>query len=87
MHLGRREIERVPQARADRQPVGHLPVVLNEVLLELRAVSNLLLLQIDREVLHLAEQEARERRARCSATPGRSLQSVLNVNEPVGEGG
>src|SRR5262249_56662748 len=62
--LGRWKIQRVPQAGVDRETVRHLPVVLNEVLLEVRAFLNLRGLEIDREVLHLSEQEARQRRAR-----------------------
>ena len=42
----------------------HFPVVLDEVFLEVRALLDRRLLQIDRERLNLAEQEARERRAR-----------------------
>ena len=61
--LGRRKIQRVAQAGIDGEPVRDLPVVLDEVLLEARALLNLRLLQIDRERLDLAEQEAGERRA------------------------
>ncbi len=50
------------------------------------AVPNLLLLQIDRELLDLPEQKARERRA-CIGVPGRSVKRLLKVNEPVGDGG
>ena len=47
--LGRRKIQRVAQAGIEREPIGDLPVVLDEVLLEVRALLNLRLLQIDRE--------------------------------------
>ena len=54
----------------------------------MRAVANLLLLQIDRELLHLAEQKAGERRARVGARARRrSVNRLLKVNEPVGDGG
>ena len=39
------------------------PVVLDEVLLEMRAVPDLVLLQVDRELLDLAEEKAGERRS------------------------
>src|SRR5258705_78720 len=58
----RREVQRVAHAGRQR-PVGRdLPVVLDEVLLEVRAIADLLLLQVDRERLHLSEEETRERR-------------------------
>src|SRR5438445_806688 len=63
VHLGGREIQRVAHARRQRPAMGDLPVVLDEVLLKVRAVLDLLLLQIDRERLHLAEQKARKWRA------------------------
>ena len=68
--LCRGKIQRVPQARIDGEPIGDFPVVLNEVLLEVRALLNLRLLQVDRERLNLAEQKAGQRRAgirRCPA--------------------
>ena len=42
----------------------------------MRAVADLLLLQVDRELLHLAEEEAGERRAGVRRTPGRSREQV-----------
>src|SRR4029453_3824379 len=54
---------RVTQPGADRERVRDTPVVLDEVLLELRPLLDLVGLQIDRKALHLAEEEARELRA------------------------
>ena len=84
--LGRREIQRVSQAGVDGEAPRHTPVILDEVFLELRTIPDLVFLQVDRELLHLSEQKAGERRARV-AVPGRSVNRLLNVNEPVGEGG
>ena len=56
-----REIEGVAKSRVDGQAIRHLPVVLNEVLLEVRALLDVGLLKIDGKGLHLSEQEARER--------------------------
>src|SRR5262245_48247559 len=47
VRLDRGEVERIAEARVDGQPVVHPPVVLDEILLNVRAVSNLLLLEID----------------------------------------
>src|SRR6185436_18148159 len=58
--LCRWEIQRVAQSRIERQAIGHLPVVLNEVFLNVRALLNIGLLEIDIECLHLSQQEARE---------------------------
>ena len=49
----------------------------NEVLLEVRAVPDLLLLQVDREQLHLPQQKAGERRAR--------VRGSRQIAEQVGE--
>ena len=85
--FGRREVQRVAHAGVDRDAVRQPPVVLDEVLLEVRAVPDLVLLQVDRELLHLAEQEAGERRAGVGDVPGRSVNRLLKVNDPVGDGG
>ncbi len=61
--FGGRKVQRVSHAGVDGHAVGHAPVVLDEVLLEMGPVANLLLLQVDRELLNLAQEKARERRA------------------------
>jgi hypothetical protein len=53
-------VEGVPETGADRQAAGELPVILYEILLKARALLDLLLLQINREGLDLAEQETGE---------------------------
>ena len=45
--FGRRKIQRVAQAGVQRQPIGDLPVVLDEILLEMRPLLDLRRLQID----------------------------------------
>ena len=62
--LDRRKVQRVPQSWRQREAIGHPPVVLDEILLHVGPVANLPWLQIDRERLHLPEQEAGERRSR-----------------------
>ena len=85
--LGRREIQRVAQARIDRQAIGHLPVVLDEVLLKVRALLNLRLLQVDGRRSAPVRAGSSRARCRCSRRPGRSLPTVLKANDPVGDGG
>ena len=76
--FGGREVQRVADAGIDRQAIGQPPVVLDEVLLEVGAIADLLLLEVDRELLHLSEQEARERRAR--------VRRAREIAEQVAEG-
>ena len=57
-------------AGVDGDAIRQPPVVLNEVLLEVGAIPDLVLLQVDRELLHLAEQKARERRAGVARRAG-----------------
>ena len=63
--LGRREVERVAQAGVDREARGRAPVVLDEELQDPGPLPELLVLKVDREVLHLAQEEAREGQARA----------------------
>ena len=84
--LRRREVQRVTQAAVHREPRRDPPVVLDEVLLEMRAVADAVVLQIDRELLDLTEKKAREG-VPVFAVPGRSVKRLLKVNAPVGDGG
>src|SRR5262249_15423887 len=58
--LGGWKVQRVSQPRVDREAVGDFPVVLNGVLMKMRAFLNFRLLEVDGKGLHLSKQEARE---------------------------
>jgi hypothetical protein len=64
VRLGGGKIQRVSEPGVDGDPVRQAPVILNEVLLEVRAVADRVLLEVDGELLHLAKQKARQRCAR-----------------------
>src|SRR6185369_8583757 len=72
------EVQRVADAGISRHPIGQAPVVLEEVFLEVGAIADLFLLEVDRELLHLSQQEARERR------PG--VRGAREIAEQVAEG-
>ena len=61
--FGRGKVQRIANAGIQRDALRHPPIVLNEVLLEVGAVPNLRLLQIDREPLDLTQEKAGQRRA------------------------
>jgi hypothetical protein len=64
----RGEVQRVAQPAVHRDTVGYAPVVLGKILFKVGAIAYLILLQIDRELLDLPQQETRERRPRvCDA--------------------
>ncbi len=100
MDFRRREVERVAQPGRQREVRRDLPVVLDEVFLRSRPLLDLLLLQIDREGLHLSEEETRQRRpgpagARLVAADGvererpgggRRLDDVQALPAPVDAG-
>src|SRR5215203_7459756 len=62
----RGKVQRIPQSAIHRDAAGCTPRILHEVLLRVCAVADLLRLHVDREALHLAEQEAGEWRASVS---------------------
>jgi hypothetical protein len=56
-----REVKRVARPNVERQPIGRLPVVLCEVLLDVVPWADNALLQVDLKRVHLANQEAGDR--------------------------
>src|SRR5262249_13716980 len=75
------KVQGVANTGSDRQSAGCLPGVLNEVLLDVGAGADRLLLKVDRKGLHLAQKEAGERIARA----GRSRQigkQTAELEEP-----
>ena len=75
-----REVQRIAQPRVERQPLGHFPIVLDEVLLKVGPLLYSGVLQVDREVLDLPQEEARERR------PGAGHAGQIAADGVEGEG-
>ena len=71
--LGRRKVQRVAQAGIDRDAIGHPPVVLDEVLLDVRRGSGSRPAAGRSRTAAPGRAESWPTACRCSATPGRSV--------------
>ena len=53
--LGRRKVERVARPEAEREPIRNLPVIYEEKLRDVGTLLQQLLLNVDRERIHIAQ--------------------------------
>ena len=73
--FGGREIERISDAEIQRQPWRELPIIPRESLGNVRARLDHVLLNVDREGVHLAQQQGRQRVAAASDSGGIAARS------------